>query len=58
MNNVFNVPKPEMITDKYDLKGSLYKRQSTNEQIHKGAAKKDLNFLKDNFKINLKNEKV
>ena len=51
MNNVFNMDNPGLIKNKYDLKGSRYKRFTEAEDIKKGAAKKDLNFLEDDIKL-------
>ncbi len=51
MNNIFNIDNPELIKNVYDLKGSKYKRETKTENIQKGAAKKDLNFIKEKMSI-------
>lgn len=52
MNNVFeDLNNPENITDKYDLKGSTYKRISSPIDIKKGNPKKDLDFLNELKKL-------
>jgi hypothetical protein len=56
MNNVFEMKNPQLIDSKYDLKGSTYKRLTKIKEIQKGAAKKDLNFIKENFKLNFSKE--
>ena len=46
MNNVFeDVINPEEISEKYDLKGSTYKRCSSPTDIEKGNPYKDLDLL-------------
>ena len=47
MNNVFNMDNPNLIKNKYDLKGSRFKRLTKRDEVVKGAAKKDLNFLNE-----------
>ena len=53
INNVFDIENPELIKNKYDLKGSTYKRITSKRSILKGAAKKDLNLLREGTKISL-----
>ncbi len=53
MNNVFNLENPEKIQSIYDLKGSSYKRKTPEENIDKGQAKKDLNFIAENQTISI-----
>ena len=55
MHNIFSLQHPELIQHKYDLKGSTYKRYTSPEKIKEGAAKKDLNFVKENMRINVSN---
>lgn len=48
MNNVFDkIESPELIHNKYDLKGSTYKRKSNENDKIKGNPKKDLDFLNE-----------
>jgi hypothetical protein len=51
MNNVFDLDDPTAIVDKYDLKGSLYGRKSTPEEIKVGHAKKDNNLIESAQKL-------
>ena len=53
MNNVFDIEKPELIKNLYDLKGSTYKRITKANKVKKGHAKKDLNFLREKMTINI-----
>ena len=53
MNNVFDLGSPELLQDKFDLKGSTSGRLTTNLEINSGAAKKDLNFLQEKRKFRL-----
>ena len=52
-NNVFDIENPELIKNKYDLKGSTYNRITSQRSILKGAAKKDLNLIREGTKIYL-----
>lgn len=52
MSNTFNTPFT--IHTRYDLKGSLYKREVRGN--NPSIAKKDINFLEDNVKIQLSDE--
>lgn len=46
MNNVFeDIINPEDITEKFDLKGSTFKRSSSEIDIENGNPLKDLNFI-------------
>ena len=56
MNNFFTINNPDLIRNKYDLKGSKYGRITKKEKIVKGDAKKDLNFLNENRKLYLDGE--
>ena len=49
MNNLFDTDKEVEV--RYDLKGSLYKRESISKD--RQVARKDLNFLKDGVQIDL-----
>ena len=49
MSNIFNTRKE--IHERFDLKGSLYKREAFASDL--SVAKKDLNFLKEKKKINV-----
>ena len=46
MNNVFDISEDTKIGEIFDLKGSTYKRETDKEKLDKGAAGKDLDFLK------------
>ena len=54
MNNIFDLKKPELIKNVYDLKGSTFKRITKFKDIEKGFAKKDLNFVKEGVLLKLK----
>ena len=56
MNNVFDIEKPELIQNLYDLKGSTYKRITKKDDIKKGHAKKDLNFLNERMMIKINSD--
>ncbi len=47
MNNVFLLDSTQVIQKMFDLKGSTYKRETTEKKMEKGAAGKDLNFTKN-----------
>ena len=51
INNVFDIENPELLKNKYDLKGSTFKRITSSKSIKKGAAKKDLNFINERTSI-------
>ena len=51
MNNVFSLENPELVEQKYDLKGSTHRRITNNKEVKLGAAKKDINFISDGVKI-------
>lgn len=51
MNNIFQVKDQALIKDKFDLKGSLYKRYTTKNKVVNGHAKKELNLLEEKVKI-------
>ena len=57
MNNVLQLKKNQSLRDLYDLKGSTYKRQSSNEEILSGAPKKDLNAIKEKLKMPIHDER-
>ena len=47
MNNVFDeIKNPEDIKEKYDLKGSSYKRHCTVTELRKNKTRKDNDFLR------------
>lgn len=54
MNNFFLNEKEIKIEEKYDIKGSLYKRRLEKSRISSGEAMKDENFLENRIKIKLK----
>ena len=56
MNNLFTVKDPDSIMSKYDLKGSSYKRETKEDEINRGCAKKDNNFRKEKMKINVSHD--
>ena len=56
MNNFFLNEKDIKIEEKYDLKGSLYKRRLNKDRISSGEAQKDENFLENGIKIRLKRQ--
>lgn len=53
MNNFFLNEKDIQIKEKYDIKGSLYKRKLPEEKIKLGEAMKDENFIEKNIKIQI-----
>lgn len=53
MNNIFAIKDEDLIEEKYDIKGSTYKRTTSEHEITKGSAKKDLNLINDNRKIRI-----
>lgn len=56
MNNVLNLSYPERLEEKYDLKGSSYKRLTHDSNVKRNHAKKDLNFIDDKTKIAVNSE--
>lgn len=58
MNNVFDLDDPTAIIEKYDLKGSLYGRKSTPEEIKDGHAQKDNNLLESQEKLILLDSEI
>ena len=53
MNNIFQMSNQSLIREKFDLKGSKYKRFTNASEVIKGHAKKELNFEQENFSLNL-----
>ena len=58
MNNFFLNENDIQIEEKYDIKGSLYKRRLAENRIESGEAMKDENFLDNEIKIKLKHEEA
>jgi hypothetical protein len=58
MNNFFLNENDIQIEEKYDIKGSLYKRRLPEDRISSGEAMKDENFLENQIKIKLKHEEA
>lgn len=53
MNNFLENEKELTIEEKYDIKGSLYKRKLPEHKIKSGEAMKDENFLERQIRIKL-----
>lgn len=58
MNNFFLNEKDVEIEEKYDIKGSLYKRRLADNRISSGEAMKDENFLENRIKIKLRHQEA
>lgn len=58
MNNFFLNENDIQIEEKYDIKGSLYKRRLEEKKISSGEAMKDENFLDNNIKIKLRHSEA
>ena len=58
MNNCFLNENDIQIEEKYDIKGSLYKRRLEDEKVSSGEAMKDENFLDNEIKIRLRHQEA
>lgn len=58
MNNFFLNENDIQIEEKYDIKGSLYKRRLEDEKVSSGEAMKDENFLDNEIKIRLRHQEA